>query len=46
MPDPVGQAISVLIDRISFLEARVAHLQQDRRRATQTCPDCGEEIEK
>lgn len=28
MPDPVGDALSVLIDRIDFLEARHNHLQQ------------------
>lgn len=28
MPDPVGEAIAALIDRIAFLEARVAHQQQ------------------
>ncbi|CAN2534293.1 Serine+acetyltransferase [Methylocapsa aurea] len=27
IPDPVGDAISVLIDRIDFLEARLVHLQ-------------------
>jgi serine O-acetyltransferase len=27
MPDPVGEAISSLLDRIEFLEARLAHLQ-------------------
>ncbi|MGO8918707.1 MAG: serine O-acetyltransferase [Stellaceae bacterium] len=27
MPDPVGDAISALIDRIEFLEARLAHTQ-------------------
>ncbi|MGB8364052.1 MAG: serine O-acetyltransferase [Rhizomicrobium sp.] len=27
MPDPVGEALSVLIDRIDFLEARLNHLQ-------------------
>lgn len=27
IPDPVGDAISTLIDRIDFLEARLAHLQ-------------------
>ena len=27
MPDPVGEAIAVLIDRIDFLEARLAHYQ-------------------
>jgi len=27
MPDPVGEALAVLIDRIDFLEARLAHLQ-------------------
>jgi serine O-acetyltransferase len=27
IPDPVGDAISVLIDRIDFLDARLAHLQ-------------------
>jgi serine O-acetyltransferase len=30
IPDPVGDAISVLIDRIDFLEARLAHLQARR----------------
>lgn len=28
MPDPVGDAIRALLDRIEFLEARVAHLRQ------------------
>ncbi len=28
MPDPVGQALATLIDRIDFLEARHGHLQQ------------------
>lgn len=27
MPDPVGQAVSALMDRIEFLEARLQHLQ-------------------
>lgn len=30
IPDPVGDAISVLIDRIDFLEARLAHFQGRR----------------
>lgn len=29
MPDPVGDALSALIDRIEFLEARITELQQD-----------------
>lgn len=28
MPDPVGVAIEVMLDRVEFLEARLAHLQQ------------------
>ncbi len=28
MPDPVGERIAVLLDRIDFLEARLAHMQQ------------------
>ena len=32
IPDPVGDAISVLIDRIDFLEARLAHLQARSQR--------------
>lgn len=28
IPDPVGDALSFLLDRIAFLEARVSHLQQ------------------
>ena len=31
MPDPVGEAISVLMDRIEFLEARLAHVQKRLR---------------
>lgn len=30
MPDPVGEAISALIDRIEFLEVRLVHLQGQR----------------
>lgn len=36
MPDPVGEAISALIDRIDFLEARLAHYQtRDRNPASE-----------
>lgn len=28
MPDPVGEAVSALLDRIEFLDARVTHLQR------------------
>ncbi len=39
MPDPVGEAIRSLLDRIEFLEARLAHLQSEvrtpRRQATE-----------
>jgi serine O-acetyltransferase len=31
MPDPVGEAISVLVDRVEFLETRLAHLQRRLR---------------
>jgi serine O-acetyltransferase len=31
IPDPVGEAISVVMDRIEFLEARLAHLQKRLR---------------
>ncbi|MGO8910743.1 MAG: serine O-acetyltransferase [Bradyrhizobium sp.] len=31
MPDPVGEAISFLVDRVEFLEARLAHLQKRLR---------------
>jgi serine O-acetyltransferase len=45
MPDPVGEALSVLIDRIDFLEARLAHLQRPGRPAdTESCSDCDKEI--
>jgi serine O-acetyltransferase len=30
MPDPVGDAIAALIDRIEFLEARLTHMQGRR----------------
>ena len=33
MPDPVGEAFAVLIDRIDFLEARLQHMQQGKRKA-------------
>jgi serine O-acetyltransferase len=33
IPDPVGDAIATLIDRIDFLEARFAHLQSRRTEA-------------
>lgn len=42
MPDPVGEALSVLIDRIDFLEARVAHLQ-GRTKPT-PCSECNKEM--
>jgi serine O-acetyltransferase len=32
MPDPVGIALEALVDRIEFLEARLAHLQIEVRR--------------
>src|SRR6266542_4254484 len=31
MPDPVGEAISILLDRVEFLEARLAHVQRRLR---------------
>ncbi|WP_018076124.1 serine O-acetyltransferase [Novosphingobium nitrogenifigens] len=31
MPDPVGEAIAELVDRIDFLEARLAHRGEERR---------------
>ncbi|MGT2504380.1 serine O-acetyltransferase [Bradyrhizobium guangxiense] len=33
MPDPVGDAIAVLLDRVEFLEARLTHLQKRVRGA-------------
>jgi serine O-acetyltransferase len=41
MHDPVGEALSVLIDRISFLEARLAHLQG--RGIQPSCSECDKE---
>lgn len=35
MPDPVGEALTVLIDRIDFLEARLAHLQGKSRQSVE-----------
>jgi serine O-acetyltransferase len=41
MPDPVGEALSVLIDRIDFLEARLAHLQRrGKAERLAACPTC------
>jgi len=31
MPDPVGRAITTMLDRIEFLEARLSHMQQRLR---------------
>lgn len=31
MPDPVGEAFAVLVDRVEFLETRVSHLQRRLR---------------
>ncbi|WP_315740989.1 MULTISPECIES: serine O-acetyltransferase [unclassified Bradyrhizobium] len=31
MPDPVGEALSVMLDRIEFLEAQLAHIRQKMR---------------
>lgn len=33
MPDPVGDAIEVLLDRVEFLEARLSHMQKRLREA-------------
>jgi hypothetical protein len=33
MPDPVGDALAALIDRIEFLEARLAEMQHSARSA-------------
>jgi serine O-acetyltransferase len=41
MPDPVAEAISVVLDRVEFLEARLAHLQK-RLRAQETGGAIGE----
>jgi len=35
MPDPVGEAIKVMMDRIEFLEARLAHVQRRMRQGGQ-----------
>ncbi|MDI4658431.1 serine O-acetyltransferase [Xanthobacter autotrophicus] len=39
MPDPVGEAIVSLLDRIEFLEARLAHLQSERPRSRSATAD-------
>jgi serine O-acetyltransferase len=39
MPDPVGEAISVLLDRVEFLEARLTHLQKRLRDGGGTAGD-------
>jgi serine O-acetyltransferase len=39
MPDPVGEALSVMFDRIEFLEAQLAHVKQRvRNRANLPAP--------
>jgi serine O-acetyltransferase len=48
MPDPVGEAIACMMDRIEFLEARLSHLQARMRAGTpivgDESPSHGEEI--
>ncbi len=39
MPDPVGEAIAVVLDRVEFLEARLAYLQQRLRDASPSARD-------
>lgn len=39
MPDPVGEAIVSLLDRIEFLEARLTHLQGERQRGRPASAD-------
>lgn len=34
IPDPVGDALAAMLDRIDFLETRLAHMQRRRRDAT------------
>jgi serine O-acetyltransferase len=41
IPDPVGDAIAVLIDRIDFLEARLAHLQHKVNETASGCVNVG-----
>ena len=48
MPDPVGDAIEVLLDRVEFLEARLTHMQKRLRAAgvaapTSTCCESSQE---
>ena len=38
MPDPVGEALSIMLDRIDFLETRLAHLQERLRSAPRNDP--------
>ncbi|TCT01703.1 serine O-acetyltransferase [Aquabacter spiritensis] len=40
MPDPVGEAVMSLLDRIEFLEARLAHHHDERSLAMDTPPGC------
>jgi serine O-acetyltransferase len=39
MPDPVGEAIAVVLDRLEFLETRVAHLQARLRDGNKLAPE-------
>jgi serine O-acetyltransferase len=39
MPDPVGEAIAVVLDRVEFLEARLAYLQQRLRDGNRAASD-------
>lgn len=41
MPDPVGEAIAIMMDRIEFLEARLAHVQKRLRGS----PPSGEHLD-
>ncbi len=39
MPDPVGEAIAAVLDRVEFLEARLAHVQRRLRHDDRRDPD-------
>jgi serine O-acetyltransferase len=47
MPDPVGEALAAMLDRIEFLEARLAHVQKrlrdEDRQVAQPARACREE---
>jgi serine O-acetyltransferase len=45
IPDPVGEVLSLLLDRVEFLEARLNHMQKRGRKTTENPEESCERLE-